>query len=137
AMAGGGWIHFGNGIFSKLGTYGAASLNASGASVANLVADGWTDVGNGFLEKTVSFGASGNATIRISTSIDTVTYALDNNKADPLRQIDHPTETVTIPVIDDSNATATTTVVFTVDGRNDPPSVVTGSTNANGGVTED
>jgi VCBS repeat-containing protein len=137
AMLNSGWVFLGNGIYSQLGVYGAASLNTGGATATALLAANWINLGNGIFEKVVSFGAAGNETVRISLQADSLTYALDNTKADPLRQIDHPQESFTVQVIDDNNDTASTTVYFTADGENDPPAVISTPQNHAGGVTED
>ena len=45
------WDNLGNGIYGKLGSYGAAALNTVGVAAATLLAAGWTDVGSGIFEK--------------------------------------------------------------------------------------
>src|SRR5262249_54416143 len=55
-----------------------------------------------------------------NVNTNTVSYILDNQKADKLGAGDAPTETFTIPVVD-GNQTGSTDVVFTIEGRNDAP----------------
>ena len=118
------WQSVGNGIYSKLGSYGAASLNTGTGNAADFAAQGsgWTNLGNGIFEKEVFFSGSGTTeTIRVSVEPDTLTYALGNVKADPLGPENHPTESFVIDVVDNDSQHATTTIIYTIDGRNDPP----------------
>ena len=117
-----GWQDVGNGIFVKFGAYGAAAFNTGTTSVGSLLGAGWTNLGNGIFQKDVISSATGlSETIRVSIAADTLTYALNNAKADGLGPGEHPTETFSIVVVDNDGQTASTTVVYTVDGRNDPP----------------
>jgi VCBS repeat-containing protein len=117
------WDNLGNGIYGKLGSYGAATLNTIGVAAAVLLADGWTSAGGNVYQKLVVLhDANGNAineTVRVNTGASTLTYALDNAKADPLNTGDHVNETFTIPVVDNQGATNSAVATFTVDGAND------------------
>src|SRR4029079_13733857 len=60
ALLSGGWIDLGNGIYSKLGAYGTATLNTTGINASDLTGTGWHYAGHGVYEKYgVDFG-SGN-----------------------------------------------------------------------------
>jgi VCBS repeat-containing protein len=84
-----------------------------------LLADGWSDGGNGNYTKA---GVYGTAALNINNN--TLSYLLDNNKADSLGAGDTPTETFTIPVTD-TVSTTTANVTFTIEGRNDAPHINT------------
>ena len=121
------WIDLGNGIYSKLGTYGAATLNTLGVSGSTLTTSGWFYIGNGVYEKfAVDFGSGNFENVKVKLGADTLTYALDNFKADPLGDNDHPTENFTIPVVDNQGAQTSATATFTIDGNNDAPHITTG-----------
>jgi VCBS repeat-containing protein len=120
------WDNLGNGIYSKLGNFGAATLNTVGVAAAVLLADGWTSAGANVYEKLVvlhdATGNPFNETVRVSTAASTLTYALDNVKAEPLNNGDHVAENFTIPVIDNLGATNSAVATFTVDGATDATS---------------
>ncbi|MEF0943951.1 T1SS-143 repeat domain-containing protein, partial [Rhizobium sp. BR 362] len=74
----------------------------------------------------------------LSVGVDgTWTYVLDQSKADSLNTSDHPQESFTVQLSDNQGGITTQTVVVTVDGTNDAPtiSIVSGDS-ANGAVTE-
>jgi len=100
-------------------------------NVVALVGAGWIALGGGVFRKDGAYGSA-----YLNTGTNSLTYVVDNEKADPLRASDHPVETFIIPVIDDQGATASTTATFTVNGQNDPPQIVTSSTDAHGDITE-
>ncbi|WFU04858.1 VCBS domain-containing protein (plasmid) [Rhizobium sp. CB3171] len=75
---------------------------------------------------TLSVGADG-----------TWTYALDQSKADSLNTSDHPQESFTVQLSDNQGGITTQTVVVTVNGTNDAPTISIGSgDSASGAVTE-
>jgi Ca2+-binding RTX toxin-like protein len=122
------WIDLGNGIYSKLGIYGAATLNTVGVSGSTLTTSGWFYIGNGTYEKFgVDFGSGNFENVKVKLGADTLTYALDNFKADSLGDNDHPTDNFTIPVIDTQGGQSGATAVFTIDGANDAPHITTGN----------
>lgn len=125
ALAADHWDDLGNGIFAKLGAYGAASLDTVGVAAAAFLASGWTDVGSGVFEKIVtlhtSTGAAVTETVRASTGANTLTYALDNFKADPLHSGDTVVENFIVPVIDNDGAKNSASTGFVVEGSNDAP----------------
>jgi VCBS repeat-containing protein len=84
--------------------------------VAALLAAGWTDNHNGTFSKDGQYG-----TATLNTNTNTLTYQLDQAKADPLNVNDHRVEDFTIPVVDNQGATNSTVVSFTIDGANDAP----------------
>ncbi|MEY9296886.1 VCBS repeat-containing protein [Bradyrhizobium elkanii] len=86
---------------------------------AALTSDGWTDAGSGNWTKAGTYG-----TATLHTGSNTLTYALDDTltATQALNTSSHPTETFTVPVTD-GTATASTNVVFTIDGSNDNPTV--------------
>ncbi|MGZ5834691.1 MAG: tandem-95 repeat protein [Xanthobacteraceae bacterium] len=79
---------------------------------------GWVSVGNGIFSKDGVFG-----TAFLDTNANTLTYQLDETKADPLGPNNHPTESFVVNVVDNDNQHATTTVDFKIDGRNDPSTI--------------
>jgi T1SS-143 domain-containing protein len=85
---------------------------------------GWTNAGGGDWTR---LGLYGTATL--STSTNTITYALDNALADSLAPGDQRTDSFMIAVKDNSTGFASTDVIFTIDGRNDAP-VISGSLSA-------
>ena len=76
-----------------------------------------------------------------SIVIDPVTgewvYTLDQSLADPLSDGQVVTDVFTMTVTDDLGATATQDVTITITGSNDAPTIVSGSTDSDGAVTED
>ncbi|MEY9296884.1 VCBS repeat-containing protein [Bradyrhizobium elkanii] len=82
-----------------------------------MTSDGWTDAGSGNWTKAGTYG-----TATLHTGSNTLTYALDDTltATQALNTSSHPTETFTVPVTD-GTATASTNVVFTIDGSNDAP----------------
>ena len=136
ALISSGWMDLGYGIFSKRGSYGIVTLNTGTSSALELVVGGWSDVGGGLLEKHNYLGRYQTAVVSVSIQNDSVTYTLDNYLADPLRQVDHPTESFVIPVIDNSMARAWTRITYTIDGMNDPPVIEAGPGDPSGAVVE-
>src|SRR5262249_13257714 len=114
------------GIYSKLGTYGTATLNTHGVTAGDLTSSGWFYIGHGVYEKGVSFGGSFEF-VKVKLNADTLTYALDNNRADPLGANDHPTDNFNIPVVDNQGAQNSATASFTIDGTNDAPHIDSGN----------
>src|SRR5437763_1477888 len=86
-----------------------------------LTTHGWSTADSGVTY--THAGTYGTATLTIASN--TVSYALDNTRVatQGLTPSDHPTETFTVAVKDNLNATASTNVVFTIDGSNDNPTV--------------
>ncbi|AYG63261.1 beta strand repeat-containing protein [Rhizobium jaguaris] len=75
---------------------------------------------------TLSVGADG-----------TWTYVLDQSKADSLNTSDHPQESFTVQLSDNQGGITTQTVVVTVNGTNDAPTIsIAGGDSASGAVTE-
>ncbi|TWB11628.1 T1SS-143 domain-containing protein [Rhizobium sp. ERR 1071] len=75
---------------------------------------------------TLSVGANG-----------TWTYVLDQSKADPLNISNHPQESFTVQLSDGQGGVTTQTVVVTVNGTNDAPTIaLVDSDSAAGSVTE-
>ena len=67
----------------------------------------------------------------------TWTYVLDESKADPLTASDHPQESFTVQLSDGQGGITTQTVVVTVNGTNDAPTIsIANGDSANGQVTE-
>ncbi|WP_037150586.1 VCBS domain-containing protein, partial [Rhizobium freirei] len=67
----------------------------------------------------------------------TWTYVLDQSKADPLNVSDHPQESFTVRLSDGQGGITTQTVVVTVNGTNDAPTIsIANGDSANGQVTE-
>jgi VCBS repeat-containing protein len=125
ALADDHWDDLGNGIFAKLGSYGAATLDTVGVAAATFLASGWTDVGSGIFQKVVtlhtSTGGLVTETVQASTGANTLTFALDNAKVDPLHTGDTVTENFTIPVIDTAGAKNSASTTFVIEGANDAP----------------
>jgi VCBS repeat-containing protein len=95
---------------------------ANGATIYDLTAlgaDGWTGIGNNNFVKTGLFG-----TASLNTASDTLSYILDNAKADSLTATDNVTDTFNVPVTNGVD-TANTDVAFTIEGRNDAPRFAT------------
>jgi len=121
------WDNLGNGIFAKLGSYGAVALNTTGLTAALLLTAAWTDrsadLGSGIFSKVVTLhdinGNPVSETVEINLSANTLTYALDNVKADPLNVSDIVADHFTIPVVDDGGAHNSAIATFTIEGRND------------------
>ncbi|MFB2566926.1 beta strand repeat-containing protein [Rhizobium sp. IMFF44] len=75
---------------------------------------------------TLSVGANG-----------TWTYVLDQSKADPLNASDHPQESFTVQLSDGLGGVTTQTVVVTVNGTNDAPTIsIANGDSVSGAVTE-
>src|SRR5262249_2377350 len=87
-------------VEATLGNPGAnppeSHLTLSGGTydTAALLADGWESGGNGNYTKAGAYG-----TVALNVNTNTVSYILDNQKADKLGAGDTPTETFTIPVV--------------------------------------
>ncbi|NKJ37393.1 VCBS domain-containing protein [Rhizobium sp. SG570] len=65
------------------------------------------------------------------------TYHLDQSKADPLTASSHPQESFTVQLSDGQGGITTQTVVVTVNGTNDAPTIaLVGNDSAAGSVTE-
>jgi T1SS-143 domain-containing protein len=65
------------------------------------------------------------------------TYHVDQSKADPLTASSHPQESFTVQLSDDQGGITTQTVVVTVNGTNDAPTIaLVGNDSAAGSVTE-
>ncbi|MFS8051189.1 VCBS domain-containing protein, partial [Rhizobium sp. BR 314] len=65
------------------------------------------------------------------------TYHLDQSKANPLNVSDHPQESFTVQLSDSQGGITTQTVVVTVNGTNDAPTIkLVGGDSATGSVTE-
>ena len=77
-----------------------------------LIGAGWISGEGGIFTKQGTYGVA-----ELDKANNTLTYILDNIKAEPLGADDHKTESFTIPVVDNEGATASTTIDFTIDGR--------------------
>ena len=122
------WDDLGNGVFGKLGSYGAATLNTVGVATAVLLANGWTNLGSGVFEKMVVLhdanGNPFNELVRVNTAANTLTYALDNTKADALTGNAFVTEQFIVRVVDENGGHNQNVATFTVEGTNDAPVAV-------------
>src|SRR5205823_635431 len=65
------------------------------------------------------------------------TYTVADDATDHLAAGESATETFTVTVADGHGGTATQSVTITVHGSNEAPTIVGGSTDATGSVTED
>ena len=126
ALTNDGWLDLGNGIYSKLGAYGTATLNTHGVTAGDLTSSGWFYTGNGVYQKGVLFGGDFEF-VKVKLGTDTLTYALDNNKANPLADGAHASDNFNIPVVDNQGAQNSATASFTIDGTNDDPHITTGN----------
>ena len=128
ALAADHWDDLGNGIFSKLGSYGAATLDTVGAAPATLLAAGWTDLGGGIFQKFVTLHDTGGnpfgETVRVNSSANTLTYALDPVRSDPLHEGQIAENLFTIPVVDNDGGHNSAVATFTIEGKNDAPIAV-------------
>jgi VCBS repeat-containing protein len=83
--------------------------------IAALLAAGWVDNANGNFVKQGTYG-----TAALNINANTLSYLLDNAKADPLDAADVVFDSFSVPVTDGTN-TASAVVDFTIEGRNDAP----------------
>ena len=88
--------------------------------IEELFGAGWVDNSNGNFIRVGAYG-----TAALNTNANTLSYLLDNAKADHLGDQALVTDSFTIPVTDGSGATASADVVFTIEGNNDTPRVAT------------
>ncbi|MGZ9724314.1 VCBS domain-containing protein [Rhizobium miluonense] len=116
--------------------HNTASGHLSGADVDSSsltwsVIAGLGQTGNGNGSVTGTYG-----TLSVSAN-GTWSYALDQSKADPLNVSDHPQESFTVRLSDGQGGITTQTVVVTVNGTNDAPTItIANGDSAGGTVTE-
>ncbi|WP_162944043.1 MULTISPECIES: VCBS domain-containing protein [unclassified Rhizobium] len=83
-------------------------------------------------------GSVAGAYGKLSVGVDgTWTYTLDQSKADSLTALDHPQESFTVQLSDGQGGVTTQTVVVTVNGTNDAPTIsIANGDSVSGAVTE-